>query len=235
MRDKAGRDSRLTLLLVLSIAWTAVIWGHSLMSGPVSGAESSFVVSLARPLFEALGSASSRTSASTPSSACSRAFSALASTTWRRLARQSSQASSGPSSRPSSTSASSASCPADPASPPTSSSTSRASFSAPSSPLPPPAPPPPAAAPRASGPAAPGRPHVTEPITLPRQPRLRGRVRLQCSHHGGHGPHTSLKRRKQWHIPSQGETSSGSPAPRARRPSPPPSSRAAHAPRWTTT
>lgn len=55
MRDKAGRDSRLTLLLVLSIAWTAVIWGHSLMSGPVSGAESSFVVSLARPLFEALG------------------------------------------------------------------------------------------------------------------------------------------------------------------------------------
>ena len=55
MQDKAGRDSRLTLLLVLSIAWTAVIWGHSLMSGPVSGAESSFVVSLARPLFEALG------------------------------------------------------------------------------------------------------------------------------------------------------------------------------------
>ena len=226
MRDMAGRDSRLTLLLVLSVAWTAVIWGHSLMSGPVSGAESSFVVSLARPLFEALGVRDA--------SACSRAFSAHASTTRRRLARRSSQASSGPSSRPSSTSASSASCPAAPASPPTSSSTSQASFSAPSSHSPSPAPPP-AAAPRASGPAAPGRPHVTEPITLPRQPRLRGRVRLQCSHHGGHGPHTSLKRRKQWHIPSQGETSSGSPAPRARRPSPPPSSRAAHAPRWTKT
>ena len=40
---------------VLLVAWVAVIWGHSLMSGPVSGAESSFVVSLARPLFEALG------------------------------------------------------------------------------------------------------------------------------------------------------------------------------------
>ena len=55
MRDEAGRDSRPYLLLALSIAWTAVIWGHSLMSGPTSSAESSLVVNLARPLFEAVG------------------------------------------------------------------------------------------------------------------------------------------------------------------------------------
>ncbi|MBO7675592.1 MAG: VanZ family protein [Atopobiaceae bacterium] len=35
--------------------WLCVVWGHSLMSGTTSSAESSFVVTLLRPIFTAFG------------------------------------------------------------------------------------------------------------------------------------------------------------------------------------
>lgn len=37
------------------VAWVAFIWGHSLVAGPESSAESGLFVSLVRPLFEAVG------------------------------------------------------------------------------------------------------------------------------------------------------------------------------------
>ena len=37
------------------VLWIALIWGHSLVQGPQSSAESGLVVGLLRPLFEALG------------------------------------------------------------------------------------------------------------------------------------------------------------------------------------
>lgn len=40
---------------VASVCWVAVIWGHSLLAGPESSAESGLVVAVVRPLFEALG------------------------------------------------------------------------------------------------------------------------------------------------------------------------------------
>lgn len=40
---------------VASACWVAVIWGHSLLAGPESSAESGLVVAFVRPLLEALG------------------------------------------------------------------------------------------------------------------------------------------------------------------------------------
>lgn len=37
------------------VLWIALIWGHSLVQGPQSSAESGLVVGLLRPLFEAVG------------------------------------------------------------------------------------------------------------------------------------------------------------------------------------
>lgn len=48
------RSSRLRWGVALG-AWLVVIWGHSLVAGPESSAESGLVVALARPLFEAVG------------------------------------------------------------------------------------------------------------------------------------------------------------------------------------
>lgn len=50
-----ARPSRRRAWLVCLVAWVAVIWGHSLLSGDVSGAESGLVVDLLRPVFLALG------------------------------------------------------------------------------------------------------------------------------------------------------------------------------------
>lgn len=41
--------------VVAVVLWTAFVWGHSLMSGPESTAESNFVMQLVRPLFLAVG------------------------------------------------------------------------------------------------------------------------------------------------------------------------------------
>lgn len=41
--------------LVALVAWVAVIWGHSLVAGPQSSAESGFFVGLLRPILLALG------------------------------------------------------------------------------------------------------------------------------------------------------------------------------------
>lgn len=48
------RRARRTWLVAL-VAWVAFVWGHSLASGDVSGAESGFFVDLLRPLFASLG------------------------------------------------------------------------------------------------------------------------------------------------------------------------------------
>lgn len=40
---------------VALVVWVCVIWGHSLLAGPQSSAESGFVVTLLRPLFTAVG------------------------------------------------------------------------------------------------------------------------------------------------------------------------------------
>lgn len=40
---------------VFLLLWVCFIWGHSLIQGPQSSAESGFVYALLRPLFEALG------------------------------------------------------------------------------------------------------------------------------------------------------------------------------------
>lgn len=51
--DSARRPS---LRWAVALAcWVAFIWGHSLVLGPESSLESGFVVSLVRPLFEAVG------------------------------------------------------------------------------------------------------------------------------------------------------------------------------------
>ena len=51
--DSARRSSlRWTVALC---CWVAFIWGHSLIQGPQSSLESGMVVSLVRPVFEALG------------------------------------------------------------------------------------------------------------------------------------------------------------------------------------
>lgn len=41
--------------VVALVVWVAFVWGHSLASGDVSGAESGLFVGLLRPLFAALG------------------------------------------------------------------------------------------------------------------------------------------------------------------------------------
>ena len=43
---------RKKILIALIVIWVAVIWGHSMMSGEGSSAESSFVEKLLRPVFE---------------------------------------------------------------------------------------------------------------------------------------------------------------------------------------
>lgn len=40
---------------VVLVVWLAVIWGHSLVAGPESAAESNFIVDFLQPLFGALG------------------------------------------------------------------------------------------------------------------------------------------------------------------------------------
>lgn len=52
--DSARRPARGRWAVAL-LCWVAVIWGHSLLAGPESSAESGLVVALLRPLFEALG------------------------------------------------------------------------------------------------------------------------------------------------------------------------------------
>ena len=51
--DSARRPSR--WWGVAFVCWVAFIWGHSLVQGPQSTAESGLVVSLLRPLFEGVG------------------------------------------------------------------------------------------------------------------------------------------------------------------------------------
>lgn len=51
--DSARRPS-LSWAVAL-VLWIALIWGHSLVQGPQSSAESGLVVGLLRPLFEAVG------------------------------------------------------------------------------------------------------------------------------------------------------------------------------------
>lgn len=51
--DSARRPSR--WWAVAFVCWVAFIWGHSLVQGPQSTAESGLVVSLLRPLFEGVG------------------------------------------------------------------------------------------------------------------------------------------------------------------------------------
>lgn len=51
--DSARRPSR--WWAVAFVCWVALIWGHSLVQGPQSTAESGLVVSLLRPLFEGVG------------------------------------------------------------------------------------------------------------------------------------------------------------------------------------
>lgn len=51
--DSARRPSR--FWTVAFVCWVAFIWGHSLIQGPQSTAESGLVVSLLRPLFEGIG------------------------------------------------------------------------------------------------------------------------------------------------------------------------------------
>lgn len=49
-----GAGRRRAWLLAL-LAWVAVIWGHSLLGGDVSGRESGIVVEVLRPVFELVG------------------------------------------------------------------------------------------------------------------------------------------------------------------------------------
>ena len=51
--DSARRPSR--RWAVAFVCWVVFIWGHSLVQGPQSTAESGMVVSLLRPLFEGVG------------------------------------------------------------------------------------------------------------------------------------------------------------------------------------
>ena len=58
MIDKRSHDSarRSTLKWAVALScWVAFIFGHSLIQGPQSSLESGFVVSIIRPLFEAVG------------------------------------------------------------------------------------------------------------------------------------------------------------------------------------
>lgn len=55
----SSRQRRLWLLILLG--WVGVIWGHSLVAGPQSSAESDFFVYLLRPLFLAVGVTSGET------------------------------------------------------------------------------------------------------------------------------------------------------------------------------
>ncbi|MBP3884278.1 MAG: VanZ family protein [Olsenella sp.] len=49
------RVSPTTAWLLVSLVWTAVIWGHSFIQGPDSANESGLVVQLVRPVFELAG------------------------------------------------------------------------------------------------------------------------------------------------------------------------------------
>ena len=53
-RSDSARRSSLRWAVALC-CWIAFIWGHSLVQGPQSTAESGLVVSLLRPLFEGVG------------------------------------------------------------------------------------------------------------------------------------------------------------------------------------
>ena len=52
--DSARRPASVRWAVAFA-CWVAVIWGHSLVQGPQSSLESGLVVSIVRPLFEALG------------------------------------------------------------------------------------------------------------------------------------------------------------------------------------
>ena len=55
-------DTRTRRMWTLAfVVWLCVVWGHSLMSGDTSSAESSEVVDLLRPLFEVFGIRDART------------------------------------------------------------------------------------------------------------------------------------------------------------------------------
>ncbi len=54
-KNDSARRSTLSRWAVAFCCWTLLIWGHSLVQGPQSSAESGMVVELVRPLFEALG------------------------------------------------------------------------------------------------------------------------------------------------------------------------------------
>ena len=54
-RNDSARRFTLSRWAVAFCCWTLLIWGHSLVQGPQSSAESGMVVDLVRPLFEALG------------------------------------------------------------------------------------------------------------------------------------------------------------------------------------
>lgn len=54
-KNDSARRSTLARWAVAFVLWVAFIWGHSLIQGPQSSLESGMVVSLVRPVFEALG------------------------------------------------------------------------------------------------------------------------------------------------------------------------------------
>lgn len=54
-REASTNTSERRTWTIAFVVWLCIVWGHSLMSGDTSSAESSGVVDLLRPLFESFG------------------------------------------------------------------------------------------------------------------------------------------------------------------------------------